>query len=234
MKNKAPIIHLILMLLTSFYSCQSNSLVSTDNTSKVELLESRSDTIIKKLIEDQYGDFFNYAVHDQIIVDIWTEAGGVAPLKAIVINEEAPMKARLFACEVLMQNEFTFLRDEEVKIDRVAAIYTDALVNNTTGMANSWGFLYEYDDEGPVGIMLVMLGEEAIPELVKLLDNETIHSYDGSKEATIGNEYRFRVKDFGAYYICSIKNIEAVYQETHAARDKEIEKLKMLLAKDKE
>jgi hypothetical protein len=132
-----------------------------------------------------------------------------------------------------MKNEFTFLRDEDVKIDRVAAIYTDALVNNTTGMANSWGLLYEHNDEGPIGIMLVMLGEEAIPELVKLLDNETIHPYHGSEEATVGDDYQFRVKDFAAYYICRIKNIEAVYHETHADRNTEIEKLKILLTKDK-
>jgi hypothetical protein len=60
---------------------------------------------------------------------------------------------------------------------------------NTTGMANSWGFLYEDKDEESIGIMVVMLGKEAIPELVKLLDNETIDLYHGSKEATLGNGY---------------------------------------------
>jgi hypothetical protein len=225
--------NLIFILLVSLYSCQSNSLASTHKDSNVKALESSSDTIIKKLMTDHYGEFFNYAIQDEIINTVWEEAGGVALLKSIVINEEAPTKARLLACEVLMKREFTFLRDEDVKIDRVAAMYTDALVNNTTGMANSWGLLYEYDDEGPIGIMLVMLGAEAIPELVKLLDNETIHMYHGSKAATIGNGYQFRVKDFAAYYICGIKNIEAVYHETHAARDTEIEKLKTLLVKDK-
>lgn len=223
--------NLIFILLFSFCSCQAYQTTPTNNDLKIDMTNPKSDTIIKKLVEDEYGDFFNYAIQDEIISTVWAEAGGVAPLKAIVINEEAPTKARLLACEVLMKNEFTFLRDEDVKIDRVAAIYTDALVNNTTGMANSWGFLYEHKDEGPIGIMLVMLGEEAIPELVKLLDNETIHMYQGSKEATIGNGYQFRVKDFAAYYICRIKNIEAIYHETHAARDAEIEKLKMLLEK---
>jgi hypothetical protein len=230
--EKIKMQHLIFILLVSFCSCQSKTLVSNNNSRKVEVLDSKSDTIIKKLVEDQYGDFFNYMIHDEIIAEVWAEAGGVAPLKAIVINEEAPTKARLLACEVLMQNEFTFLSDEEVKIDRVAAIYTDALVNNTTGMANSWGLLYEHDDDGPIGITLIMLGEKAIPELVKLLDNETIHMYDGSEEATVGNGYKFRVKDFAAYYIYRIRNIEAVYHRTHAARNIEIEKLKTILKKD--
>ena len=105
---------LIFILLSSFSSCQSQTLISEDKNSKEEIIEMNSDTIITKLVEDQYGDFFNYAIHDEIIDDIWDEAGGVAPLKAIVINKEAPTKARLLACEVLMQNEFTFLSDEDV------------------------------------------------------------------------------------------------------------------------
>ena len=224
---------LILLVLMSLYSCETKILVSNYSNSKKEITKSKSDTIMKKLMEDHYGEFFNYAIQDEIISTVWAEAGGVTPLKAIVINEEAPTKARLLACQVLMKREFTFLRDEDVKAEQVAAIYADALVNNTTGMANSWGLLYEHDDDGPIGNMLVLFGEEAIPELIKLLDDETIHLYHGSETATVGNGYQFRVKDFAAYYICEIKNIKAVYHETHAARDEEIEKLKTLLAKDK-
>ena len=197
-------------------------------------MTAKSDTIAEKLANDGYGNFFNYFIQDQIIATVWAEAGGVAPLKAIILNEDAPMKARMLANEVLLMRECTYLRDEDVKLDRIAAVYTDALANNITGMANSWGFLYKhpYNAFGPIGGMLVILGEKVVPELVKLLDNETIHLYHGSKEATVGNAYRFRVKDFAAYYICRIKNIMPVYHETHATRDAEIEKLKLLLAEE--
>jgi hypothetical protein len=225
--------NLIVILLLLLCSCQTHPTTLKNNDLKTKMTNRKSDTITQKLMTNHYGEFFNYAIQDQIIRTVWAEAGGVAPLKAIVINEDAPTKARLLACQVLMKKEFTFLRDEDVRLDRVIAVYTDALVSNTTGMANSWGLLYEYDDDGPIGNMLVLFGEEAIPELVKLLDNETIHLYHGSKEATIGNAYQFRVKDFAAYYICEIKNIKAVYHETHAARDIEIEKLKIRLAKAK-
>ena len=220
----------ILVIISCLFclSChvQSNTTFST--------MTAKSNRIARKLANDSYGDFFNYLIQDQIIATVWAEAGGVAPLKAIVLNEGAPTKARLLACHVLMKNDFSYLRDEDVKINRVAAIYTDALANNITGMANSWGFLYKHkhDAFGPVGPMLFILGEEAIPELVKLLDNETIHLYHGSEAATVGNAYRFRVKDFAAYYICRIKNIMPVYHETHAARDAEIEKLKLLLVEE--
>jgi hypothetical protein len=225
--------NLIFTLLLLLCGCQMHQTTLKNKDLKTTMTNKQRDIITEKLMKDQYGDFFNYATQDQIISTVWAEAGGVTPLKAIVINEEAPTKARLLACEVLMKNDFTFLRDEDVKLDRVIAVYTDALANNITGMANSWGLLYEYDDDGPIGTMLVLFGKEAIPELVKLLDNETIYMYHGSKEATIGNAYQFRVKDFAAYYICEVTNIEAVYHETHAGRDTEIEKLKTLLAKDK-
>ena len=220
----------ILVIISCLFclSChvQSNTTFST--------MTAKSNRIAQKLANDSYGDFFNYLIQDQIIATVWAEAGGVAPLKAIVLNEDAPTKARMLANEVLFRRDFSYINDEDVKINRVAAIYTDALANNITGMANSWGFLYKHERIafGPVGGTLAILGKEAIPELVKLLDNETIHLYRGSKEATVGNSYRFRVKDFAAYYIFEIKNIKAVYHETHAARDAEIEKLKLLLAEE--
>jgi hypothetical protein len=213
------------------YSCQSNSLASIHKDSDENVLESKNDTIITKLVEDHYGNFFNYMIHDQIINTVWDEADGVDNLKKILIDEEAPMKARFLVSEVLFTKRFGFV--VEVGAELVAKIYANAMANNLTGMANSWGLLYEYNNEGPVGFNWLLLREAAIPELSKLLDNETIHMYHGSKEATIGNAYQFRVKDFAAYYICKIKRIEAVYHETHAARDTEIEKLKTLLAKDK-
>ena len=220
---------ILVIISCLFYLCCNGQSDTTFST-----MTAKSDTIAEKLANDGYGNFFNYFIQDQIIATVWAEAGGVAPLKAIVINEDAPMKARMLANEVLLKREFTYLGDEDVKIDRVAAIYTYALANNLTGMANSWGLLYKHKHNafGPVGPMLLILGEEAIPELVKLLDNETIHLYHGSEAAAVGNAYRFRVKDFAAYYICRIKNIMPVYHETHAARDAEIEKLKLLLAEE--
>jgi len=222
--------YLILFLLTSFCSCQTHSLSSNYKDSNKGLTESKRDIITQKLVEDQYGYFFNYMIQDQIINTVW-EAAGADILKKILIDKEAPMKARFLVSEVLFTKSFGFV--VEVGEELVAKIYANAMANNLTGMANSWGLLYEYNDEGPVGINWLLLREAAIPELFKLLDNETIHMYHGSEEATIGNGYQFRVKDFAAYYICKIKNIEAVYHETHAARDIEIEKLKILLAKDK-
>lgn len=225
---------ILIILGLAFFSCNAshNRSLNTDLPISTMTTENK-DSLITKLMEDHYGDFFNYMVHDKIISAIWAEAAGVPRLKAIVIDEQAPTKARLLACEVLLQNEFTFLRDEDVNLESVAGVYATALANNTTGMANSWGLLYEYNDEGPIGTTLVLLGEKSIPALRLLLDNQQQYLYHGSKEATVGNAYQFQIRDFAAYYICKIKNIKAVYHQTREARDAEIERLKVLLQKDK-
>ena len=58
-------------------------------------MTAKSDTIAQKLASDGYGNFFNYReyiIPDRIIATVWAEAGGVAPLKAIVLNEDTPIK----------------------------------------------------------------------------------------------------------------------------------------------
>lgn len=217
----------ILLCCLNIPCCAQHNSSTHSDTSPIITTEINS--IADKLAQDAYGDFFNYTLQEDIINTVWAEAGGVAPLKAIVIDEQAPLKARLIAHEILLQKEFTYVQDEDVSLRQIATIYTKALVENTTTMANSWGLLYEYDDAGPIGTSLIMLGEDAIPALIKLLNNTTQLLYHGSKEATIGNAYQFRIKDVAAYYICRIKNIKPVYYSTHNERDAEIEHLEILL-----
>lgn len=221
----------VLSLTIHLISCAQHNTFThpTENTT----MKTETNSISEKLATNAYGDFFNYHIQSNIIEEVWKEAGGVSALKAIVIDEKAPTKARMLAHEVLLKKEFTYLQDKEVSIPQLAEVYTKALAENLTGMANSWGLLYKHNDVGPVGIHLTMLGEETIPALLKLLHNETVLRYQGSEEATIGNAYQFRVKDFAAYYICKIKNITPVYYPSHQERDAEIERLKVLLKADK-
>ncbi|MGH1335780.1 MAG: hypothetical protein ACRBFS_06600 [Aureispira sp.] len=138
-------------------------------------------------------------------------------------------KARLIAHEILLKKEFIYLRAEDVDINVVAKIYTTALAQNTTGMSNSWGLLYEHDDMGPVGYFFGHLGEDGLSALLPLLDNPTIHLYHGSEAATVGNSYQFQVRDFAAYYISQILNEPSPYQAKRTARDQEIERLRILV-----
>ena len=115
--------------------------------------------------------------------------------------------------------------------EQIAAVYAQALVDNYTGMANSWGLLYGHEDDGPAGIAFLIIGEKAIPALVKLLDDDAAGpEYQGSEEATVGNGYHYRIKDFVAYYIGRILNKRLKYFPHPADRDKQIEGLKKSLA----
>lgn len=187
-----------------------------------------TDELAHKLVTGAYGDFFNYVVRDAAVARVWAEPDSLARLEAIAGDRSAPMKARFLACEVLFEKHFVFVPD--VGAERVAGIYAYALVNDLTGMANSWGLLYEHDDEGPVGIRFVMLGDQAVPALLELLDNDARSlTYAGSEEATVGNRYQFRIKDYAAFYLGKIKRIPVPFHQLPEHRDREIETLERAL-----
>jgi hypothetical protein len=97
-------------------------------------------------------------------------------------------------------------------------------------MANSWGLLYEHQDDGPVGIAFLTIGMKAIQPLCILLSDERTHlKYQGSVEATVGNRYGYRVKDFAAYYIGRITGKPLKYYRDLADRDRQIDQLKQEL-----
>lgn len=186
---------------------------------------SSSDELASKLAGGAYGDLFNYAVREEAVDRVWAEPDSLARLEAVVRDPDAPLQARFLACEVLFDKHFVFA--SEVGEALVAGIYADALRGNLTGMANSWGLLYEHDDEGPVGIRFIMMGAAAVPALRPLLDDAgTDLVYAGSEEATVGNAYHFRVKDFAAYYLGKIKRVPVAYHADVEARDREIEALR--------
>ncbi|MGH1338434.1 MAG: hypothetical protein ACRBFS_20130 [Aureispira sp.] len=217
---------LILLLAASFLLIHCNT--TTKNQSKPSNIDSSSDSppLIDKLTNGYYGDLFNYMVREEVANKVWEEAS-YEQLIALVKQETAPMKARFFACEILEIKQLDYWK--EVPKETIARIYATALAENYTGYANSWGFLYEHNDEGTTGIMFLELWDKALPALISLLDNNTQHSYAGSKEATMGNAYRFRVKDFAAYYIGKITRIPVAYHNSLENRDKEIAALKVAL-----
>jgi hypothetical protein len=187
-----------------------------------------SDDLAGRLLHGAYGDFFNYAIRDNTIAAVWDDQRNAARLESIVRDRAAPMKARFLACEVLFEKQFTFV--SKVGPEIVAEIYAYALVHNLTGMANSWGLLYKHNDEGAVGIRFIMIGTAAVPALLPLLD-DTSHPlvYAGSEEATVGNAYGFRIKDYAGFYLGKIKRVPVAFHENAEDRDREIATLAQLL-----
>lgn len=192
-------------------------------------MQNQTSDLARKLMSHAYGEFFVMPAHEQTIERVWGEPANRAALEALAADAAQPLEARFLAAEVLFARDFTFT--SRVSPATVADIYARALEQNLTGMANSWGLLYEYDDAGPVGIRFIMLGDPAVPALVRLLDNAGASlTYAGSKEATVGNEYRYRIKDFAAYYLGRIRRIPVSFHSEVAERDQEIARLRQKLA----
>jgi hypothetical protein len=192
-------------------------------------MQNQTSDLAHKLMSRAYGEFFVLPAHEQTLDRIWADPATHPALEALVAAAAQPLAARFLATEVLFARDLTFV--SRVSAATVADIYARALEQNLTGMANSWGLLYEHDDAGPVGIRFVMLGEAAVPTLMRLLDNASAPLiYDGSKEATVGNAYHYRIKDFAAYYLGSIRRIPVAFHRELAERDQEIARLKQQLA----
>jgi hypothetical protein len=195
-----------------------------------KIMQTQISDLAHKLTTGAYGDFFVSSAPDHTIERVWADPQNRPVLEALVADAGQSMAARFLAAEVLFTRDFTFTA--RVGAALVGEIYARALEQNLTGMANSWGLLYEQRDAGPVGIRFVMLGEPAVPALSRLLDNDSAQLvYAGSKEATVGNGYRYRVKDFAAYYLGEIRRVPVMFHQELAARDHEIARLKEQLAR---
>lgn len=192
-------------------------------------MQNQTSDLAHKLTSGAYGDFFVLPAHEQTIERVWADPQNRPVLEALVADPAQPLAARFLAAEVLFTRDFTFTA--RVGGAMVADVYAHALEHNLTGMANSWGLLYEHSDAGPVGIRFVMLGEPAVPALLRLLDNDSGPLvYAGSKEATVGNGYHYRIKDFAAYYLGQIRRVPVTFHRELAERDQEIARLKQQLS----
>lgn len=187
--------------------------------------QTNTASFAKKLEAREFGEFFIYPMHDETIENVWSDSRNHHLLDDILNDPTISHEAKFLACEILFKKDILFMRRHAP--EEVAEIYAKALSNNLTGMANSWGLLYEHEDEGTVGGAFLTIGEKAIPALAKLLNDErTTLKYQGSAEATLGNEYRYRIKDFAAYYIGRITGNPLKYYADFPDRDDQINTLK--------
>ena len=159
---------------------------------------------------------------DGPVDELWTLAGSPAALDAVVANVSAPPKARLIAAEVLFRKQAGYHPPDA---GALAAVYAAML--RTDVMANPWGMPGELD--GPLGQHLVGIGEPAIAALRPLLDDDRAISYSGSHEATYGNGFKYRVKDFAAFFVATIRKLPFAVDEDPAVRDRAIAALRAAL-----
>src|SRR5690606_14162510 len=148
----------------------------------------------------------------------------------IIESPTSSMEGKFLAAEILRHYQVAF--EPQHKEDLINAYaYTLKHTSSERGNpvrlnGNVWGLLYNEDDLGDLGQQMVRFGPAAIPALGKLLEDSAGRIlYEGSEEALIGNGYRYRIKDFAAFYISKIKNIPVRFHQDLEKRDKEIERL---------
>ena len=180
-----------------------------------------------KLVEAGYQDLFFYG-RDSTIEGIWQKGKNKKRLQRLIKRSGSSLHAKFLAAEVL--REYNVPVKEKLK-PFLAEAYVKALENTPDIgvyqlIANLWGFLYEDDDPGVLGQLVIELGPLTVPYLAKLLDNEEMPLYEGSSEATYGSSFGYRIKDFAAYYLSKILNIPIQFYRDLKERDAEIERFK--------
>jgi hypothetical protein len=177
--------------------------------------------VMKALETKGYMDLF-MTMDDEDLDEVWTLAGGAAGLEAVVGSAQASSKARYLAAEILFKKDPGY---KPADAKRLASAYADALRDEE--IANPWGMPGELDE--PLGIHLVAFGEPAVAALRELLSNDRLIYYSGSKEATVGNSYQMRVKDFAAFFIARIRNLPFAMDTDPKQRDAAIAALQSAL-----
>lgn len=177
---------------------------------------------VVKMLEDRGYQRLFMTMTDQAIDEVWTGAGGAAGLDAVIGDAAAPAKARYLAAEIRFRKDATFRPADPAALARA---YADALRSEV--LANPWGMPGELDE--PLGKHVVSLGEPAVAALVPLLSDSRRIDYGGSKEATVGNEFQMRVKDFAAFFIARIRNRALAMDPDPKHRDQAIADLRASL-----
>ncbi len=184
----------------------------------------RGSTIAGKLAQFNYSDLF-MQMETETLDALWAEPEADPALHQLVGATGTPPLVAFLAAEILFAKEPGYPPSAER--ERLAAIYAAALEQNLTRMANPWGLPDQLDE--PVAQHFVGLGENAVPVLTRLLENTSGVRYGGSREATYGNSFQYRVKDLAAFYLSKIRGLPYEVKQTPQERDIEIDKLKTSL-----
>lgn len=170
--------------------------------------------------------------------EAWAGGEQRAALRDLVADEAADDLVRLLASEVLFRNDPDYPPDDlRAGLPEVyaAGLATAGDTSHPLRLDGElWGFMYPSEersipDDGPLGARLVAFGEASVPPLTELLDHEGRIYYQGSQEATLGNRYRYRVKDAAAYFIGRITGIPVAFHDDPPQRDAEIARLRAAL-----
>lgn len=160
-----------------------------------------------------------------IIGPLWQQGATRPALESIALGSQADPHARFLAAEILFARAPGFPPPNA--IPSLATLYAEALKDAPRFPANPWGMPDAFDE--PVALHVFKLGTPAAQALTPLLDDPRPVRYEGSKEATLGNNYRYRVKDLAASLIAGIRHLTFAPDLDPEQRDEAIRDLKKSL-----
>lgn len=185
------------------------------------------------------ADYHEAVLPGQTLADsLWAEGAQRDRFALLATDTAQSLRVRFLALEIHYLR--TGGRPEGMSAADAAACYAYALAHtpwedDNTGLSgNDWGFLAYLDPVGDTGVnglggRLLTLGRAALPALRLLLDDTRPVTYQGSKDATVGNGCAYQVKDVAAFYVARLLAREVVYVGSRERRDLEIGELKGML-----
>jgi hypothetical protein len=183
--------------------------------------------VVRRLLALGYLELFQRADDREATALVRAHA---ATLHHVIGDPMVDPHARFLAAELLFTHQPGF--SPSALGPALADVYARAIGHTHGALAtggwvagNAWGLLYDLEDVGPSGRHLLALGEAAIPALLGLIDRTEVVLYEGSEEATIGNDRAYRVKDVAAYFVARLSGRPLGFHPDPAARDRAIEVL---------
>ncbi|HKF48722.1 MAG TPA: hypothetical protein VKB38_15295 [Terracidiphilus sp.] len=183
-----------------------------------------STALVHRLGQTTYLDLFQ-RLNRKLLEEIWDGGQASFALRAIVIDDPSPPRIRFLAAEILFTMDPAYPNGEA--LESLASIYAGALRDAPREMANPWGLPGSAD--GPIADHVLRIGAGAVPALRPLLDDAAPVKFSGSREATYGNRFAWRVKDIAASLLARICGIPFNPVPDPSARDSAIVHLKAAL-----
>jgi hypothetical protein len=153
--------------------------------------------------------------------DVWQASDNGAGLHDLVASNRADPVVRFLAAELLQRHNRW---PNDVPHDQLAVAYVAALRTDAAGMANPWGL--PEDPHGPLSERVLSLGDAAIGPLLPALGDDRPLMFSGSRTASVGNSYHWRVKDVAAQLLSALIGEPFHVDENANKRDASIDALR--------
>ncbi len=184
-----------------------------------------SDGLARTLDRLSYGELF-MRMDDAAQRQVWSTPGAESDLRSIVLDPRKSALARFLAAELLATRSKQL--PKEVPADVLAQVYVQGLRSGASQMANPWGLP---GSTGPLSERVVALGKAATAPLLEALDDPEPMAYGGSRDASIGNSYGWRVKDQAAALLAALRGERLDPDRDPRTRDKAIKALRARVRK---